>query len=268
VGIPEHPGDGQVRPEPGQLGQAEGGIRAARLGQAQAAQSEQPEDLLGPGEPLEVEQQGPAGVGIVGGEHLAPAQVPHQPGVDGAGHEPAGTQGGAGLGHLAHDPGQLAGGEVGIQLEPGDLLDPGPVPGRLQFGAQSRAAPVLPHQGVVHRQPGHRVPGHHGLALVGDSQGGRDHARGLGRGGRGAAHVVQDLHGVVLHPAGGGVDLPVRQGGALQRTPAGVEHQGLGGLGALVDGQHVAPERAHHAPLARAASSWRMRCASLAAVKP
>jgi hypothetical protein len=88
-------------------------------------------------------------------------------------------------------------------------------------------APVLPDDRVVDRLTGLAVPDHRRLALVGDAQRGNVLRRDTGRGqglARGGELALPDLDGVVLHPAGMGVQLP---GLALRHgddAPFGIEH--------------------------------------------
>src|SRR5262249_30092188 len=61
-------------------------------------------------------------------------------------------------------------------------------------------APVLPHDGSVHRTPSRPLPDDDGLALVRDAD---RHRRGAGlrdRVARRVSHALEDFHGVVLDP--------------------------------------------------------------------
>ncbi len=121
----------------------------------------------------DVEQQGAAGVGHVGGVHgpgrgRAAGQVPQDPGVDGPegqvrpGRHPARTE----------EPLQLGAREVGVEHQPGGRPHQIEVALLAQLVAAGRGAAVLPHDGPSHRLAGGAVPDHRGLALVGDADGG------------------------------------------------------------------------------------------------
>ena len=67
----------------------------------------------------DVEQQRARGIGGVGGVHLAAGQPPQQETVDGAEGELAGLRRRARAGDVVEQPGDLAGGEIGIEQQPG-----------------------------------------------------------------------------------------------------------------------------------------------------
>ncbi len=117
---------------------------------------------------MDVEEHGAAGVGGVGGMHLSSGQVPHQPRIDGAEGQLARFGALAGTGNLVQDPGDLAGGIVGV----GDETRATCHLVRRECVGTARlhdvgGAPTLPHDGVVDGLAGGAVPHHRGLALVG-----------------------------------------------------------------------------------------------------
>jgi hypothetical protein len=76
-------------------------------------------------------------------------------------------------GHVVlRQPGQLRGGEVGIEPQPGEFGDPRFVPGVLETVADARRTAVLPHDGAPRRRQSRAIPDDRGLPLVGDPDGG------------------------------------------------------------------------------------------------
>ena len=191
---------------------------------------------------VDVEQQGARGVAHVGGVHRAAAQVPHEPGVDGAKQQLAALGLGAGVGHLVQNPLQFGARKVRVHQQTGFGLNG---VGQALF-AQGHAgrfgAAVLPNDGVVNGLAGAFVPHHRGFALVGDAHrrhlGGAD--AGFGQGLlRGGQLGLPNLHRVVFDPARLGVDLGdllLRHGHDLA---LGVEHNAARAGGALVEREEV-----------------------------
>ena len=168
-------------------------------------------DLLVPAQILNVKEHGAAGVGVVGNMRFSSGQLPHQPGVHGSEQQLPGSGPLPSPFHMVQNPLELGGGEVGVDEQAGVLLDvvrKGPF--RLQLLTQRCGTAALPDDGVVDRAAGGFVPDDGSLPLVGDANGGH-----LGRGNTGLSqHLCEhrrlagpDLHGVLLHPAGLGVDL-------------------------------------------------------------
>src|SRR5688572_6436127 len=102
----------------------------------------------------------------------AVGEVPDEPGVDGAKGEFALLSTLARAGNVVEQPAEFAAGEVGIDDEPGALLDILRVTGGREFVAGAGGAAILPDDGVVDRLTGFAIPQHGGLALVGDADGG------------------------------------------------------------------------------------------------
>ena len=108
----------------------------------------------------------------------AAGQLPDQPGVDVAEQQFAGAGALARAGHVVENPADLAGGEVGVDDEPGLARDGRRPRGAAgQLGAVIGRAAALPDDGGRDRLAGRAVPDDGGLALVGDADGGNLAAR-------------------------------------------------------------------------------------------
>ena len=105
-------------------------------------------------ERVDVEQHRARGVADVGHMLASAGELPDQPGVDGAEREPAGARPVARAGDVVENPANLAGGEVGVDEQPGLLLDHRPCAVGLEPFAELRRAPILPDDGVVDRLAG------------------------------------------------------------------------------------------------------------------
>src|SRR5690606_8788179 len=97
--------------------------------------------------------------------------------------------------------------------------------------AEVGGAPILPDNGGMDGPPRGAVPHHHGLALVGDADGGnaagadaarREHLTRAGDG------VVQDARGIMLDPARPGIALRQLTLRGRQDAAAAVEKDGTG----------------------------------------
>ena len=239
--VARHAGDRQRLAE--QVGgrAAELGIVVADLRQDRRRHVEEPQQLLVPALLVDVEQQGARGVGDIGGMHRAAGQAPEQETVDGAEGQFAALGAGAQAVHAVEQPGDLGGGEIGVEQQAGARPRVGLAALPAQAVAKRGAAPVLPDDGLVYRRAGGPIPEHRGLALVGDA----DRIDGAVTGQRHQAPrrgqaVAPDVLGVVLDPAGPRVvlrqlDLPLPGGPAR-----GVEENAAAAGGALVDRQDVA----------------------------
>jgi len=174
---------------------------------------------------------------------LAAGQVPDQEGIDRAERQLAGL----GLGPRAvdriQDPGELGAGEIGVEQQAGLLGDHRLVALGLEAGAQLGGAAVLPDDGAVNRLAGLAVPNDHGLALVGDADGGDVAGRQAGIRQRDPHRVLggaPQIAGRVLDPAGAGeVLFELLLSDALDGELP-VEDDGAGRGRPLVDGEHVA----------------------------
>ena len=168
---------------------------------------------------------------------LSAGQVPDEPGVHCPGTQLAPLRPLPGAGDVVQDPFDLGTGEIGVDQQARFLRHRFVQPIRLQPIADGGGPAALPHDGVAHRASGGTLPQDGGLPLVGDTQG-RDllgvDVGGIHRLGQGPLLRGPDLHGIVLHPAGLGVDLTEGVLGAGHDLPRPVEQDGPGTGGPLV----------------------------------
>ena len=247
-----HPADrhaGQRRdPHRRRVHGAEPPAGGADLGEGRGVHPEEAAELLCPAQPEHVEEQRARGVGDVGGEHpavrgrrsaaTAPTSRPW-PG-------PAGRPGPA-----RPDRRRRASRRTWWPRSTGRGRGRcGPAPaGRWpasRSSSQRSAVRRSCHTMAGPSGPPCAVPGHGGLALVGDAQRGhrrprpREPTADLGQGG---PHGVPDLVGVVLHPARTGEVLGELAVGEVEHRPALVDHQGADPGGAGVDRHHARHRR-------------------------
>ena len=173
---------------------------------------------------------------------LSPGEIPDQPGVHGAEQQLAPLGPGPGAGHIVQNPLDLGAGEVGVDEQAGFVPDIGGHAVGGQLIADGGGAAALPDDGVVHGFAGGLVPDNGGLPLVGDADAGdvRGGQAALFKGlAQGVELGVQNDHGVMLHPAGLGVNLGEGVLGQGDDVPGGVEDDGPGAGGALVQGDQI-----------------------------
>src|SRR5690606_23916200 len=218
----------------------------ADVGQHRAGNAERFAQFVIPVEGCEIHEQGAGGVRDVGRVHAAvhaAREVPEHPRVGRAEGELATLGALAGALDVVEDPGDLGGGEVGRERQPGLL---GEAPDAALGGERVHGilrAGVLPDDRVVDGLARRAIPHDHGLALVGDADRGHLVTRDAGIREGHADHVpggLPDLGGVVLDPAGPREMLPML---ALARTDdaaAVVEDDRAGARGSLVDRDDVA----------------------------
>ena len=143
---------------------------------------------------------------------------------------------------MVQDPADLGAGEIGVDEQACPLPHQRPKPGLLQTAAFLRRAAALPNDGVHDGAAGILFPDDGSLPLVGDADSGD-----LRRSRAGAfiglcqRHQLgpEDLHGVVLHPAGLGIVLGQ---GILTHAADGarpVKDNGPGAGGALIQCHHI-----------------------------
>ena len=169
-----------------------------------------------------------------------PGQVPQDPGVD----RPEGQAIRAARlveAALVEEPAHLGGREVRVEHQSGALPDQGQMAGLGQLPAQVGGPAVLPDDGPMEGSTRPSVPGHHGLALVGDADGPRHPTvvgQPTGHLRQGGAHAGPDLGGVVFHPAGSGIVLGQLPVGHVDDLGPVVHDQGSdpGGPGIHGDG--------------------------------
>ena len=228
------------------------------LGHHEARDPHGREQLVAPGQGVEVHQHGPGGVGNIGYVPAAPGtagEVPEQPGVDGSHH----CQPGGGLlrqpVHVIEQPAGLGSAEVGGEREARSGPEAIHALTTLQFPAEPGCPGVLPDDCVGQGRAGGAVPDHRGLPLVGDPHchqipGGQ--ARLREGSGDDALHGGEDLRRVVLHPAGPGVDLlELLLRGCHDRTVVIEDHE-AGASGPLVD----SPDQSRHVTTSLPRREW------------
>ena len=103
--------------------------------------------------------------------HPSAGQLPDQPAVYRAKSQFAFFGAGTHPGYFVEQPLQLGARKVGVQDQPGFLLDQFCVALLLERITAARGSPVLPDDGVGDRLAGLAVPQQRGLALVGDADG-------------------------------------------------------------------------------------------------
>ena len=141
---------------------------------------------------------------------LSAGEVPNQPGVHCAGAQLSPFRPCAGTGHVVQNPLDFRAGEIGVNQQSGLLRHHLPQAVRFQLVTDGGGPAALPHNGIVDGGTGLAVPEDGGLPLVGDAQGGNGFRVDMG-----GVHCLRqrpflrgpDLHGVVFHPAGLGVNL-------------------------------------------------------------
>ena len=242
MGIAHHADDGN-RPieNPAQVRLAKARSRRSHLGHDGRGHGEELAQLRIPAQCVDVEQQCPASIGVVSGVHLAPGQLPDQPGIRGAGRETPRRGRGTRAVDVVEHPLELAGREVGIDDQAGLGPHGRLAPALAQLAAGVAATLALPDHGVVDRLAGLAVPDDRGLPLVGDGQSrdvcSRDAAL-LDESPYGLQRLVVDLLRVVLDPSRPRVDLLVALVGPPHHPARPIEENRLGRRRALIDGQN------------------------------
>ena len=205
-----------------------------------AGDIEEGQELVVPSQFVDVEEQGAGGVGDVGEVLGAGGELPDEPGVDGAEGELATVGAGAGVGNVFEEPGDLAGGEVGVEDEAGAGLEEGLVAVGAELVAEGGVAAVLPDEGVVDGLAGGAVPDEGGLALVGDADGG-DIGCGevllFEESADGGELRGPDGLRVLFDPAVLGVDLGEFALGGGEDDTVMVDDDGAGAARALIEGE-------------------------------
>ena len=179
-----------------------------------------------PVQSMDIVEHGPGGVGPVRQVDPALRQLPEQPRVYGAEEKVPRLGLPPGVRYVVQDPFQLCGAEVGVRLKTGGLGDHGLQPPCLQLLAQRGGPAALPDDGVTDGKAGVPVPDHGGLPLIGDADGGDVPGVRAGFGHHlrhGGGLTGEDLHRVVLHPAGLGIELAEFPLGHTDGAAAAVE---------------------------------------------
>ena len=213
--------------------------------------SERVQQLRVPVQGGQVHQHGPAGVGDVGDVlRRSASRSARCPWCRRAPRRP--RPGPAGRRTLSSSQRDLRAGEVRGQRQPAPLGEPVCAAVAGQLGQQRRRCGCPARRWRVHRLAGVPVPQQRGLALVGDADR-RPRRPGRCRPRRSASgthrlHVVPDLGGVVLDPAGAREVLPVFALVDRHDRPARVEDDAARRGGALVDGDDIALGHARTLP--------------------
>ena len=134
-------------------------------------------------------------------------QVPQQPAVDGAKSQFAALGSLPRPGDIIQQPGNFAGGKIGIQQQPCLATDHSFTALLDKLAADVCSAAILPDNGIVYRLAGVAIPDHCGFPLVGNTYGGN--LVGIYAGicdclPSGIQTGLPDIHGVVFNPAGVG----------------------------------------------------------------
>src|SRR5205807_9188817 len=117
-----------------------------------------------------VVKRGARRIGGVGRVPAATRRPPQKKAVDRAEGQLAALRSAPGARHVIENPGDLGGGEIGVEQEP--RLAPHWLLGAGGFerGTVGRGAPVLPDDGAGNRLAARALPDHRRLALVGDAE--------------------------------------------------------------------------------------------------
>ena len=132
---------------------------------------------------------------------------------------------------MVENPAELAGGKVRIERQARAFHRQGFRTLALQPFDHVLAARILPDDGVVDRRAALAVPGDHRLALIVDAQ-------GLCIAGARCQllHMLQQLGGVMFHPAGLGKYLAMLESAEQLERAGGIQAIGLAAGGPLIDG--------------------------------
>jgi len=159
---------------------------------------------------MDVAEHGPGRVGAVGEMPGAAGQVPDQPGIDRSESEAALPGHPAGVRGMIEDPGDFGPGKVGIRNQARLLTDQRPRTFRLEALAGGSGPAVLPDDGVMDGQARVAVPDDRRFPLIGDADGGNifgAQPRFFQSQNGDADLGFHDFAGIMLHPAGPGIDL-------------------------------------------------------------
>ena len=190
---------------------------------------------------MDIIQHGAGGVGVV--RDVGAGQLPDEPRFHRAEQQVPPVRLFPGAGDVVQHPADLGGGEVGVDQQARGGLDALLQPPALQLLAELRRPAALPDDGVVYRPAGGLVPEDGSLPLVGDADAGHLPLQpGCGLGSRTALRLP-DLHGVMLYPAGLGIELAEGKLGLGHNVAPAVKHDGPGAGGPLVQRQNIGSHR-------------------------
>ena len=222
-----------------QIGRSEIAGAIPQLRQQLLRNTEQFAQLRVPLPAIDVHQQRASGIGRIGCMHLAGSEPPEQKTVHGAEGEPARRCRRSCALDMIEQPGNLGGGEIRIEEEPGARSDRRLVSGLPQRRDGVGSPPILPDDGIGDRLAGRAVPDDAGLPLIGDAEGSNilRFRPGLIHGGaHGFDRSGPDGFGIVLDPPGRRIDLRKFLLRACNRRQPEIEDNGAGGGSALING--------------------------------
>jgi hypothetical protein len=152
---------------------------------------------------VQVEEQRARGVAGVGDVQPAAAQLPHQPAVDGAEGELAALGALARAGDVVEQPGQLGGGEIGIELQAGaraHVLCPAAARRRSHSAAVRRSCQTIAGASGATLARSHSTVVSRWLAMPMAATSRRPRRLGERPRARSRAGCAQDVLGIVLDP--------------------------------------------------------------------
>ena len=191
---------------------------------------------------MNIEQHGAGGVADIGGVDPPLGQLVDQPRVHCSECQFAGFSELAGAGDILEHPGDLAGGEIGIDQKARALLNGLAMSRVAQALAEIGGAAILPDNRIVNGLSGVAVPQERGLALIGNAD--ARYVFGAGTCFLKSFTSDSDLRrnnvlGIVLNPSGLGKDLlELALGNGADGTSL-IEQQGARAGGALIQCQDV-----------------------------
>ena len=151
-------GNGYLPTEDGWVGGTHDSRRVHDIGQDGGGDVQEFEQVLVPAFVMDVEDKSPRCVCIVGGMDFSHGELGDEPGIDGAECDLACARPGHQSGYVVKEPFYLGSGKVGVDDQPGLLLEEGTVSSVLQFVADGGASPALPYDGVMNGFEGVALP--------------------------------------------------------------------------------------------------------------
>ena len=121
---------------------------------------------------MNVEKHGSGGVGVIGDMYGALGQVPDEPGIDGSKEQFALLCACPCPFHMVENPGNLAGGKIGVGDQTGLFLDLLAVSFLQQIVDEIRRSSALPDDRRVNGLARLFIPDDRGFPLIGDANGG------------------------------------------------------------------------------------------------
>src|SRR5690554_3404395 len=174
---------------------------------------------------------------------LTIGQVPQQPGIDGTKRQLTGFSSLAGTLPIVQQPGNLGGRKIGINQQARAFNHQGLMAIRLELGAQRSGTAILPDNSVVDGLSGLTVPYNRRFPLIGNPDAGQVRRLDTGFFQSLAAHrqsAVPYFHGVMFNPAVSGKILVKLLLGDRHLSPPGIENDGPGAGGTLINGKQIA----------------------------